>query len=504
MKRPRDKSCCLVCADSPIENSGSISWIRCDICRQWLHTQCVSLKDTETGKIASYHCIDCEEDHGPSQMKRTLKRARVKIDYVALDQGDTFAVDKSVHPHVLSFLLFDVEADRSKNGFIDVLEPAELTKLFVLDTQLQKPVLILDVDSGGLGMQLPRARDEILVEYIAQKTGGDHRVEVMDVLLQQSESPLWNLDQWRKYFYTAANDRDRIRNVISLEVSDVEDLGTEFVRPEMVRKLDLVDKVWCDSDGNDQKRPKVTVYCLMSVAGSYTDFHIDFSGTPVYYTVCSGTKTFLMYPPTDENLQLYKLWCQEPQQNFIWFGEYTRKVFGKKLKAQSGFKVDLQKGDLFFIPSGWIHSVYTPEDAIIIGGNYLTLRDLPMHLKIYGIEKETKVPSKYRFPMFNKVLWLTLWYYYNHQDEFLHDTGGKLKGEEGEESREVKREEEEEEEEKGENLRRTVLDLLIQHLRDHYETSKLKPVAKKSIPTALIGKNVVAYLEKLEKWKQSY
>ena len=28
--------------------------------------------------------------------------------------------------------------------------------------------------------------------------------------------------------------------------------------------------------------PKVQMYCLMSVAGSYTDFHVDFGGTSVW------------------------------------------------------------------------------------------------------------------------------------------------------------------------------------------------------------------------------
>lgn len=442
----------------------------------------------EIGKIASYHCKACAKKHGPSHMKRQLKRARVKIDYIALDQGEVFAVNKTEHPHVSSFLNFEPEVVRSKKlSFLDILAPEELTKLFVLSTGLVRPVLVPNVDDGESGMELPCSREKISVAYIAEKTGKNESVEVMDVLSQQSESPGWNLGQWRNYFYTDPVDRDRIRNVISLEISEVEDLGQNFVRPSMVRQLDLVDKVWCDTDGNDQKRPKVTVYCLMSVAGSYTDFHIDFSGTAVYYTVCLGTKSFLMYPPTEDNLLLYKSWCQEPQQNFIWLGDYTKRVRGKKLQLTDGFKVNLHKGDLFIIPSGWIHSVYTPKDAVIIGGNYLTLKDIPMHLNIYNIEKETQVPPKYRFPMFNKALWLTSWYYYNHRAEFLADTGEVVFKQESESDH-------------ADDVRRTILTTLIAHLKEHYEISKSKPVAKKSIPVSLIGKNISDYLEKLERW----
>ena len=33
--------------------------------------------------------------------------------------------------------------------------------------------------------------------------------------------------------------------------------------------------------------------------------------------------------------------------------------------------VTLDAGSTFFIPSGWIHAVYTPEDSLVFGGNFL-------------------------------------------------------------------------------------------------------------------------------------
>ncbi|CAM9930392.1 unnamed protein product, partial [Choristocarpus tenellus] len=35
---------------------------------------------------------------------------------------------------------------------------------------------------------------------------------------------------------------------------------------------------------------KVQYYCLMSQGGSYTDFHVDFGGTSVWYHVLWGKK----------------------------------------------------------------------------------------------------------------------------------------------------------------------------------------------------------------------
>ncbi|OBA19268.1 Clavaminate synthase-like protein [Metschnikowia bicuspidata var. bicuspidata NRRL YB-4993] len=562
--KPKSSDLCPVCHSQSLEKTKSpdaqadISWIRCDICLQWYHSLCVELTEFRLKQIALFHCPECEIENGPSHMKRQLKRARAKIDYVALDQGETFAVDKSVHPHVPNFLNFEpsVELSRQSQSFVSILDSNELDKNYVFATGLVKPVLVHNVTSTS-GLKLPRPRESITVDYVADKTGGDEQVEVMDVLSQQSELPTWTLRQWKDYFYTPESERDRIRNVISLEISRVEELGTNFSRPKMVADLDLVDKVWCDSDGHNQERPRVTVYCLMSVRGSYTDFHIDFSGTPVYYTVCHGAKTFLMYPPTPENLELYVSWCLEPHQNFTWFADYSKRIKGKTIKPTGGFKVDLKQGDLFIIPSGWIHSVYTPHDAVIIGGNYLTLRDLNMHLKIYDIERRTRVPSKYRFPMFNKVLWLTSWYYFNHQDKFLEDLGipcrkiekhhtnmPKLDSQTTEnttfnlevhikpegvsenldnasysiaqncESNFLKDESPYRPEALGSHSTdrycsgstydishaRSVLQSLILHLKQHYEVSKAQPIAKKSIPTRLIGRNVNDYFAKLESW----
>lgn len=410
-------------------------------------------------------------------MKRVLKRARVKIDYVALDQGETFALDKSIHPHLTSFMGFlpEVDTNEKLSPFIDVLRGDELTKDFVLSTGLVKPVLVPDLDSNPAGMKLPLARNDITVATIASLVGEDEPVEVMDVLSQQSESPQWKLRQWKKYFYM--KEKDRIRNVISLEVSDVEGIGDKFVRPKMVRDLDLVDKVW---EAKNELRPKVTVYCLMSVAGSYTDFHIDFSGTPVYYTVCHGSKTFLMYPPTEANLDLYTRWCKEPQQNVTWFPEYTAKVGGKKTKPTGGFKVNLKSGDLLIIPSGWIHSVHTPEDTVIIGGNFLTLKDVPMHLRIYLLERETGVPARYRFPKFNKVLWLASSYYYNNKDEFYeHSIGDKGNSH---------------------DLCKSILETWVSHLTDHLHLAKLLAVAKKSIPVHSLNCEAAEHIENIKTW----
>ncbi|KAK6460280.1 hypothetical protein DFJ63DRAFT_290820 [Scheffersomyces coipomensis] len=482
---------CPLCVKKPLEKStkvSDISWLQCDICKQWFHSVCLKLPQIEINNIHSYHCDKCKKHHGESVFKRKSKRSRIKVDYAALNDGDTFLLDKTFHPHVSTFLDYPIDAnamDEKNNPYLDILD--NLTKSYGLTSQLKKPILIPQVDIDIVGMTFAIPKEKITIDYITDKVGDEESVEVMDVLSQQGVHPGWNMGKWRDYFNTDELSRDRIRNVISLEISQVKQLGQEFSRPTMVNEMDLVDKVWDQTD--EQPRSQVTKYCLMSVKNSFTDFHIDFGGTSVYYTVCKGSKTFLMYPPTDENLELYKTWCLEPNQNFMWFGDYSSTINGKRLTPNGGFKATLKEGDLFIIPSGWIHSVFTPEDSIVIGGNYLTLKDMKTQLKISNIERDTKVPPKFKFPMFNKVLWLTSWYYLNHKQEYVRDLHPEVKSEVIQDDN---------------SLEYTVLSSLIDKLKSHYELSKTSQIAKKSIPTKLIGKDIDSYLGQLQSWLGEY
>jgi len=65
-------------------------------------------------------------------------------------------------------------------------------------------------------------------------------------------------------------NRDKIRNVISLEVSGTK-LADSIVPPRLVRELDWVDKFWPSAKrGKQQVYPKVQLYCLMGVQNAWT------------------------------------------------------------------------------------------------------------------------------------------------------------------------------------------------------------------------------------------
>uniref|UniRef100_A0ACB8FYV6 Uncharacterized protein n=1 Tax=Sphaerodactylus townsendi TaxID=933632 RepID=A0ACB8FYV6_9SAUR len=140
------------------------------------------------------------------------------------------------------------------------------------------------------------------------------------------------------------------------------------------------------------ERNKGKRYCLMSVKGCFTDFHIDFGGTSVWYHVFRGGKEkfrqgsldeeiFWLIPPTSQNLELYEEWVLSGKQSDVFLGD----------RVERCQRIELKQGHTFFIPSGWIHAVYTPVDSLVFGGNILHSFNVPMQLRIYEIEDRTKV-----------------------------------------------------------------------------------------------------------------
>uniref|UniRef100_A0A8B9T9T0 JmjC domain-containing protein n=1 Tax=Anas platyrhynchos TaxID=8839 RepID=A0A8B9T9T0_ANAPL len=119
----------------------------------------------------------------------------------------------------------------------------------------------------------------------------------------------------------------------------------------------------------------------MSVKGCFTDFHIDFGGTSVWYHVFRGGKIFWLIPPTLQNLELYEEWVLSGKQSDIFLGD----------RVERCQRIELKQGYTFFIPSGWIHAVYTPVDSLVFGGNILHSFNVPMQLRIYEIEDRTRV-----------------------------------------------------------------------------------------------------------------
>lgn len=276
------------------------------------------------------------------------------------------------------------------------------------------PLLIKD--KSGLGLQVPSPNFSI--NDVRMCVGSKRVLDVMDVNTQKNLE--MTMKEWQKYYEDS--NKKKLLNVISLEFSHTK-LENYVQSPKIVRQVDWVDVVWpyrlknSQIEGTnlieDMMYPKVQKYCLMSVRNCFTDFHIDFGGTSVWYHILKGSKVFWLIPPTQENLQLYEKWVLSGKQSDIFFGDTVEKCG----------RVYLTSGNTFFIPTGWIHAVYTPEDSLVFGGNFLHSYGIVKQLKVAQVEDNTKVPQKFRYPFFTEMLWYVLAKYvktllnHNHLDD---------------------------------------------------------------------------------------
>lgn len=287
----------------------------------------------------------------------------------------------------------------AQSGMVREMKGSDISVKFLQHYGFNIPLLFKE--KAGLGIQVPSSNFSIT--DVRTCVGSRRTLDVMDVNTQKNVQ--MTMKEWEQYYLDP--EKHRLLNVISLEFSHTK-LDNYVQSPNVVRQIDWVDVVWpkqlkeAQIEGtnslDDMMYPKVQKYCLMSVKNCYTDFHIDFGGTSVWYHILKGSKVFWLIPPTEKNLQLYEKWVLSGKQSDVFFGDTVDKCA----------RVYLTAGNTFFIPTGWIHAVYTPTDSLVFGGNFLHSFGIVKQLKIAQVEEATKVPQKFRYPFFTEMLWYVL------------------------------------------------------------------------------------------------
>lgn len=200
---------------------------------------------------------------------------------------------------------------------------------------------------------------------------------------------------------------------------------SELVKvPDVAQKMSWVENYW--PDDSFFPKPFVQKYCLMGVKDSYTDFHIDFGGTSVWYHVlwvrpggggpsvgdfrhcvlrCAvaadwlppslpergvrnlrspapqGEKVFYLIKPTPANLALYEAWSSSPNQSEVFFGD----------KVEKCYKCVVPQGTTLLIPTGarrrppplWVTSPWQPggpSGTVRVQFGVFTCAHTPSHL----------------------------------------------------------------------------------------------------------------------------
>ena len=174
----------------------------------------------------------------------------------------------------------------------------------------------------------------------------------------------------KRYLNNVTEKVNRRYNVISFEYFKTQlnykkNKSMGVAAPKVMRDMNWANH-WPEKDkqgrttyDTEKEPPSFLNYCLMGTKDSYTEWHIEFGGTSVWYHIHRGKKIFIMVEPTKETLQHYKNW-ENQELKVCWrqgFIEYCQSLnYDCKPKI-----LTLVRGSTVLIPSGYIHCVYTPE-----------------------------------------------------------------------------------------------------------------------------------------------
>uniref|UniRef100_A0AC35FWD4 JmjC domain-containing protein n=1 Tax=Panagrolaimus sp. PS1159 TaxID=55785 RepID=A0AC35FWD4_9BILA len=367
--------------------------IQCGNCHKWYHNACEKLENFEKVHIQTYHCLKCIPTVGESIKKPILAQHRYQY---WIDSEINKKVQIGTKPWTEKFARMRFPEFSALKVYHD---GNELKNKFKFDQDWIEPMKIKNKD--GLGLEVPENFD---IEQIFQIVGPDELIQVIDVYLQQTIT----MSMGAFYNRWKAENRERLYNMLSFEFSHSK-LIKHVKAPDFMYDLSWVHQIWpsdsdhAESSSNGVKvlqkhinlKPEVGMYCLLSMGGSYTDFHIDFGGSSVWYHVLKGQKVFYVIEPRDENFVKYVEWSNAANQSELFLRD----------KIPNTKRVVINEGETLLMPSGWIHAVYTPIDSVVFGGNFIHGLNIIRQIKVYDIERKCHVGDDFRFPDFELVNW---------------------------------------------------------------------------------------------------
>ncbi|KAI3384914.1 hypothetical protein SNEBB_004975 [Seison nebaliae] len=354
-----------------------------------------------------------------------------KCDFISVNSSDKIYIVKQSNelndPNILI-------STKSKNG-----------NLF------SKPI-VTDVGVLPFGLKVPNS--SLQIKDIEELIGENFEVEVINVRKQLTSTMLFKefVDYWNNKkndfhdnLLNFDNDDDDCRlNILSLECSKTA-MNQEINLPTFVERISWLRNGIVGKTIQDEfpsiLSANVDKYCLISTQHSYTDFHIDFGGSSVWYHLLKGNKCFYIYPPTKFFIHSYKMWTKYCANNLFdlqlhninydlddseekllkkflcWFPNFLKVAYQfwpNKNNSDEfwlrGRYIELKESSTLFLPSGWIHSVHTTQHSIVFGGNFLTSYHINHQMNIYKMERQISTPGKYIFPFFEECHWLTAIY----------------------------------------------------------------------------------------------
>ncbi|CAL2048405.1 unnamed protein product [Caenorhabditis brenneri] len=235
-------------------------------------------------------------------------------------------------------------------------------------------------DSSGLEMLCPDA--ETILNML-ELHDGDRQRRFIDVYA--GTFPVATQKEFVNLFRKPVKERTAVFNNLDMEVSDIQEFKDAIGLPKFVRNRSMVNKLKL------RNRPIVDRYILITQAGAFTDFHQDFGGTSVWFHMLRGRKTFFLVEPTEENIKKFEKSQKHATESDYWYGD----KYGVNIR-----QVTLEAGQTYFMPGGWIHAVYTHEDAVVVAGSFFDEACISRQLRTFRCEEKIKAGNGNRVAEF--------------------------------------------------------------------------------------------------------
>ncbi|KXJ21067.1 Lysine-specific demethylase 7A [Exaiptasia diaphana] len=406
-----ERSQCYCICRKPYDSSQFM--IGCDSCGEWFHGSCVGIQEHQASDIERYHCPNCSAVHGPLTLKK--RRNWHRHDYSEIDDGS-----KAVQTGTVLFInnLKNKKFLSSKDAVVSVAGK-DLTMEYFERNGFNKPILINKKDDLGLVVPHP----DFTVLDVERYIGSMKELDVIDVCKQEDIKMV--MREWTEYYMNLA--RKKTLNVISLEFSKT-GLSPLVQVPTIVREMDWLNHVWPTDlpEDSPHKRPFVQKYCLMSVKNCYTDFHVDFGGTSVWYHILRGEKVFYFVEPTPANLEQYHKWVISPCQSEMFFGNmavqtgtvlFINNLKNKKFLSSKDAVVSVAGKDLtmeYFERNGFNKPILINKKddlGLVVPHPDFTVLDVERYigsmkeLDVIDVCKQLKTPTKFQHPFYETVNW---------------------------------------------------------------------------------------------------
>ncbi|XP_059468980.1 histone lysine demethylase PHF8-like isoform X2 [Neocloeon triangulifer] len=356
--------------------------LKCGACANCYHSRCVGTLEILAQDFADYHCSQCIVLVGPTIYKQPTNNHRHDRYEIDLDGKAT----QTGTPKFISELKTRIFCSASE--IVKRSNGVDFNINHLTEHGFSNPVLLEPAESIEGFQMVSKDFDFYNVPQVIDGTK-----EITAICCTSQSATRLNVDDYIKYY--TSGDRSRILNVLSLEYCNTE-LNNLVTAPLVIRQMDWRNNVMGPGEwpADFDNRP-VHSCLIMSVADCYTDFHMDFGGSSVWYHLLKGEKVFYLIPPTQPNRAMYQRWLNSSKRLEMFFADQVEKCYQFVLTA----------GQTIVIPGGWIHAVLTTKDSIMFGGNFLTDFNIELQLAAYAIEKASHTPASFCFPNFEGLHW---------------------------------------------------------------------------------------------------